>query len=224
MKRIFYFILFIMFIRIDVITAFDNKQKVYDYAQVLTPKQEEKLKKQINNFIDDNNMDMVFVTVKHHTEKSTEEYANEFYKYNKFGINNNGVIFVIDFTFDEKKFIVVPFGEAKKIYLNFTIDEVLKEKIEDDYYKILDLFIDKSIYYVNNKNLIYSINLIGYINVIVISFIISSIFTFVIFLMAKKNKGKDNKISTVFNKDIKIIKHNEKFLTTNTTKKRIGIK
>ena len=42
-------------------------------------------------------MDMVLVTVKYHTKNNTKEYAQDFYDYNKFGLNAtyDGIIFVI---------------------------------------------------------------------------------------------------------------------------------
>ena len=57
-------ILFLLFVGINNIKAFDTSLKVYDYAQVLSLEEEENLKKEINLFIANHNMDMALVPVK----------------------------------------------------------------------------------------------------------------------------------------------------------------
>ena len=66
------FTLLLVFIGIKSVYAFDNTIKVYDYAQVLTSDEEDKLKNEVNKYIDEYNMDMVLVTVKHHEKFNTK--------------------------------------------------------------------------------------------------------------------------------------------------------
>ena len=119
MKRIKYIlILFLMFIGINNIKAFDTSLKIYDYAQVLTSAEEDSLRSKVNLFIANHNMDMALVTVKHHDKSNTMNYADDFYDYNGFGLGSNydGVIFVIDFTFGYTDIWMSTTGKAINYY------------------------------------------------------------------------------------------------------------
>ena len=85
MKKIKYIIiLFLLFIGINSVLAFDTTKKVYDYANVLSENEEKILKEKALEFIDKYNMDMVLVTVKHHEKRTTQAYAQDFYDYNEY--------------------------------------------------------------------------------------------------------------------------------------------
>ena len=105
------FIFLFIFIGISSVSAFDTTTKVYDYAQVLTTTEEEKLKTSAMEYIEEYNMDMVLVTVKYHTKSDTKAYAEDFYDYNGFGIGDtyDGIIFVIDFSFGYRMIIRLSF-------------------------------------------------------------------------------------------------------------------
>ena len=103
-----------MFVCITNIKAFNTNTKIYDYAQVLTTKEEYKLKKDIDLFIANSNMDMVLITVKYHDKKNTSLYVEEFYNTNGFGIGNtkDGVVAVIDFSNKNNEFVFSKFGSV----------------------------------------------------------------------------------------------------------------
>lgn len=75
----------------------DASEKIYDFADILTDEEERLLKEKIDTFIEENNMDMVIVTdtFAYSYDKQNEEYADDFYDYNDFGMNfeyNSGVL------------------------------------------------------------------------------------------------------------------------------------
>ena len=143
-----------MFIGINSVSAFDTSLKVYDYAQLLTPTEEYNLKKDIDLFVANHNMDLVLVTVKYHEKSNTMNYADDFYDYNGFGIgpNYDGIIFVIDFTFGYTDIWMSTTGKAINIYTDSRIDEILDNvaaKKNRGYYEMFDKFIEVSDYYAN---------------------------------------------------------------------------
>ena len=82
-----------MFIGIGSANAFDNSLKMYDYAQVLTDKEETALKTKIDKYINTYQMDMVLVAVHYHSKSNIEEYTKAFYQTNNFGtgLNKDGI-------------------------------------------------------------------------------------------------------------------------------------
>lgn len=218
-------IVFLMFIFIDNTLAFNTNKKIYDYAQVLTDKQEVKLKRNIDLFVANNNLDLVIVIPKYHDKKSTKEYANEFYNIN--GFNKDGIVCVVDFTFDDVNIEILTFGRAKQLYSNENIKKVLfdaNKKQNKGFYKVLDYFIDKTDYFVKfnyrKSNSMLSYTVIRNLKLIAIAFALSSLFILYLFIknkVVKKDKISKNyliKDSFVINKKV------EKFITTETKNKR----
>ena len=218
-------ILFLMFICLNDVFAFDVNKKIYDYAQVLTNKQEAKLKRKLNTFIANRNLDIVLVTTKQHEKESTLEYANKFYTAN--GFHNDGIICVIDFTFESMNIEISKFGNAKDLYSDDDIKKILNDinkKEDKGYYKVFDSFIDRSSYYAkvnsNSGNFIFSYKFIRILKLIVVSFILSSIYILYLFIKSKY-RSKNRNIKSYLVKDSFIInKKVEKFITTETKTKR----
>ena len=73
------------------------KEKVYDFADILTEEEEKKVYEKINEFIKETHIDMVFVSIdmKYSYDEQNEDYAADFYDYNDFGIdfeNYSGIV------------------------------------------------------------------------------------------------------------------------------------
>ena len=108
MKKIYLLLItLILFIPFNVsaevlVPSVDSSEKIYDYADLLTSEEEEKLHNEIVDFIEEQNVDVVFVTLKTNPygllEEDTKEYASDFYDYNRFGVGTerSGIIVVID--------------------------------------------------------------------------------------------------------------------------------
>ena len=76
----------------------DEKEKVYDFANLLTDEEEKKLYNSINEYIEKYDMDMAVVTIDKNNKASAMDYADDFYDYNNFGIGSthDGLLFLID--------------------------------------------------------------------------------------------------------------------------------
>jgi len=233
MKNLKYLlILFLMFIFMDNTHAFNTSLKVYDYALVLTTEEEQNLKRNIDLYIANHNMDMAIVTVKHHEKTSTMAYADDFYDYNGFGIGTNfdGVIFVLDFTFWENGEIwMSTTGKAIDIYTDHRIDNILDSvvaKKNRGYYEMFNTFIEKSNYYAEEGIYVYDSTLedrnAAWKGIIIFSLVIPSIIILVLVLKNKMVK-KSTTASVYLLKDSVVIKkRSDRFITTHTTSVRIN--
>lgn len=241
MRKLKYlFIILVLFIGIKGVSAFDNTIKIYDYAQVLSDSEESNLKSSVSNYINRYNMDMVLVTVKHHTKSSTKVYAEDFYDYNNFGIGNtkDGIIFVIDFTFGYTDIYISTTGEAIRMYDDYRINNMLDniaDKKNKGYYYMFNSFITDAYNYAsvgipssNTNTQINSNGDIVYKQSIpwgIILIISISVPTIVLVIFISKNKMiKKSTNAAYYLKEgsVLISTRNDRFITTHTTSVRIN--
>ena len=233
MKNIKYIVLlFLIFVGFNNVKAFDTNAKVYDYAQVLTTKEEQNLRKNINLYIANHNMDMAIVTVKHHEKLNTMSYADDFYDYNGFGIGTNydGVILVLDFTFWQNgELWMSTTGKAIDMYNDYRIDSILDSVVANKnrgYFEMFNAFINKANYFAKegiptNDNTFVETEFAWKI-LLIFSLAIPSI---VILVLVLKNKMvKKSTIASIYLlKDSVIVnKRSDNFVTTHTTSVRIN--
>ena len=233
MKKLKYLlILFLMFIFIDNTYAFNTSLKVYDYAQVLTTEEEQNLKRNIELYIANHNMDMAIVTVKYHKKNSTMAYADDFYDYNGFGIGPNfdGVIFVLDFTFWQNGDIwMSTTGKAIDVYTDYRIDSILDSVVAKKnwgYYEMFNTFIEKSNYYAKQGIPVYDSTLeerkIAWQSITIFSLVMSTVVILVLVLKNKMVKKSTTANIYLLKDSIVINKRSDRFITTHTTSVRIN--
>ena len=233
MRKIKYLlILFLMFIFIDNTHAFNTSLKVYDYAQILTTEEEQNLKRNIELYIANHNMDMAIVTVKYHSKSSTMAYADDFYNYNGFGIGSNfdGVIFVLDFTFWGNGDIwMSATGKAIDVYTDYRIDSILDSVVVKNnwgHYEMLNTFIEKTNYYAKEGIPVYDSTLeerkTAWQGIIIFSLIIPS--TIILILVLKNKMVKKSTTANIYllKDSVVINKRSDRFITTHTTSVRIN--
>lgn len=237
------FALLLVFVGIKSVCAFDNTIKVYDYAQVLTSDEESKLKEEVNSYINKYNMDMVLVTVRHHEKLNTKEYAQDFYDYNGFGVGdtNDGIIFVIDFTFggiEHPDIYIATTGKSILMYDDYRIDSMLDNIVvrkDFGYFTMFESFIKDSNTYANagipDSNSRYEINSNGdyiykesmpWIFIVIVSLLVPTI---TIIVLIHKNKMVRKSVNAnYYLKDgsLKIKSRSDSFVTTHTTSVRIN--
>lgn len=236
----FLLILLFAFIGINTVNAFDNTTKVYDYAMVLTTSEKEELKEKVYDYIDEYNMDMVLVTVKYHEKNSTKEYAQDFYDYNGFGLNDtyDGIIFVIDFTFGYTDIYIATTGESIIMYddyrINNMLDNIALQK-NNGYYSMFESFINDASKYANlgipssnsnvgidsNGNPIYK-ERIPWTTIILVSLLIP---TLIILIFVFKNRMVKKSMNAKYylkEGSVVITSRNDRFITTHTTSVRIN--
>ncbi len=119
--------------------AIDETEKIYDFANLFSDYEEEKLLRQINTYIDQYKMDLAVVTVNENNKNSPQEYADDFYDYNHFGKGNNrdGILFLIDM--QNREIYMTTTGNAIRMYndhrIDFSLKKVYKNMTNKDYYK-----------------------------------------------------------------------------------------
>ena len=216
----------------------DNSKKIYDFAELLTDKQELKLYNKIEYFITEYNLDMVVVTINEDNKCDKEKYANDFYDYNYFGKNSSfdGIILLID-EFD-KMIYIVPKGNAYMIYDTKEIVSMLNYVIAKLYNSNCEMVIEEFIYYANlyfntntnhseSEEKVYTGNFIFVlitIIIIMINVVIANSYVYNTVLEHKyinKNKKADN----YYNKDlVNVTESKETFISSSTNKKIYIIK
>lgn len=123
----------------------DTSFKVYDNAELLTDNQVSVLKRQVDSYIDKYNLDMVLITTENNIS-SPRNYAEMFYDDNDFGIgiNNDGILFLIDKTSGTDALYMLVRGEANSVYRQSKIDSIITE-VEgvrsSGYYKMFETFV-----------------------------------------------------------------------------------
>lgn len=132
----------------------DSSLKIYDYANILSDEDETKLKKQIDDFVNSTNMDMVILTINepYVYEEDIETIASDFYDYNDFGIGTkyyDGILLVRN-TYEEDPFFnIYTFGEGQLYFEYDRCESILDEiypyfKDGKDYYNGMKIFIEES--------------------------------------------------------------------------------
>lgn len=129
-----------------------SDEKIYDFAGVLTTKEEDELYKSIKEYIKDSKIDSVIVTTRDLNGFDINEYTYNFYDYNDF--LEDGVIFVIYMNGNTPEIFMGTSGNKNEdskskvfsIYSNYRIKETLKYVYEKnlrggDYYKACDNYI-----------------------------------------------------------------------------------
>lgn len=189
----------------------NEKEKVYDFADLFSNEEEKELYESIQNYIDEYNMDMVIVTINENNKNSSMEYADDFYDYNYFGINDSkdGILFLIDM--DKRNIYISTTGKAIDKYNDNRIDDMLDSAYEymtlGGYFEAADAFIKEA-----------SSNHIPWILIFTLPILVATIPT-VVFIFKNKMVRKKTEASQYIDKNgIKIDVKRDVFITTNTVR------
>ncbi len=215
--------------------AVDAKEKIYDYADILTDEEETSLKEKFDAFSNTINMDMVLVTTdSYYSEAENEEYATDFYDYNDFGLdypNNSGLIFLRNANEIDPYYA---FGDAQLYYNSSRIDTVLDsiyEEIHSGAYifgleKAIDIMtqqyhsgISKELrnYKVDEKGYLYEIYTVPWVPVLIFSIIVTLI---VLLILIKKNRmvmKAHDAAGYLDKKSLSITIKQDKYITSHTS-------
>ncbi len=177
--------------------AVNEKEKVYDYAELLTEEEEEKLLKKINEYIKNTNYDLVFITAKDLGNKEATKYMYNFYDYNNF--KKNGTLFLVNPTDNGIGIYMITAGqEAADLYTQDRIQKTLKHLYPafkgGDTYKGAEVYVRicAGFYNANNDNSARIdasgnvVKSIPWIEIIIIAFASTFI---IMFILIKKNKN-----------------------------------
>ena len=93
--------------------AVDASEKIYDYAALLSDKEEEEIFEKIRKFINDSSIDLVIITEKDY-QITPVAYAYNFYDYNNF--KKEGLIFFIFICLQQEKYLIFIPKKGFKIF------------------------------------------------------------------------------------------------------------
>lgn len=125
--------------------AVDASEKVYDFAELLTPSEEEQIYNRVQKFINKTNLDLAVVTINDNNKFSAMEYADDFYDYNDFGTDSeySGVLFLVDM--DTREIYMSTTGKAISLYsdyrIDMTLDAISQEFSNQNYYQGITKFV-----------------------------------------------------------------------------------
>lgn len=221
--------------------AVDSNQKIYDFSNILTDEEEQKLTDRMKRFTEKYKIDIVILTDNYqYTEDSQNTtFATDFYDYNDFGINYekyDGVMLFRNTYEQNPYFDAYSFGNAQLYFydtrLSNTLDYIYDDIHSEAYYSGFNKFIDKMEEYYNEGKLTdYYVDESGflqkqktasyYLKMIGLSMLIALVITgIIIYILIKKNKMvlKATKATVYMNKEkSKITNVQDNFITSNTT-------
>jgi len=130
----------------------DETEKIYDFANLLSDSEEEKLYKEVKEYINKCKMDMAIVTIDQNNKYNAQQYADDFYDYNYFGMGNDysGILFLIDM--DTREIWISTEGKAierYKDYIDAILDYAYEKGPDENPYKCAQEFIKKAKLYGN---------------------------------------------------------------------------
>lgn len=223
----------------------DEKEKIYDFADLFTDEEEEILYSKVMDFVNDYKMDMVIVTIDDNNKVSARDYADDFYDYNYFGINSthDGLLLLIDM--DNRKVWISTTGNAILVFDDRRINNILDYVQEDlisakynlaandfvkhssKYAKLgvansnADMKIDANGNYVKNRDITFSrvFNIIK--QVIIFPTIITIIILIIGYFSHRNVKKAVFAKAYLKNGSMKINIKQDNFVTTSTTRTRI---
>lgn len=192
----------------------DEQEKVYDFAELFSSDDIDKLKESIAKYTDKFGMDMLVVTIDKNNKEDARHYADDFYEYNDFGMgkNRSGILFLIDM--DTRKIYITTGGDAIGKYDDSKIENMLNASYnyvkDQKYYEAANAFIVSA----SSKN-------IPWILIVVLPFLVATIPT-VVFVHKNKMVRKKIEANQYIDKDsIKITEAKDIFITTNTVRTAI---
>lgn len=210
--------------------AVDAEDKIYDYANLFTAKEEEKLLKKVKLFIEDSSLDLVIITENKNLGSAAASYAFNFYDYNFF--KKNGLIFLIDKADNKFNIYMWTSGDTYDIYTSKKIESILKYTYtffdEGKYYKGANDFVEvvHSFYIASKKGDLVKIDKSGKVVKTVPwvdLFVLASALTFIIVFLTffKKKKGTSRrKYDDYLDKDnMRVELEEDIFLGKNVIKK-----
>ncbi len=217
----------------------NSGDRVYDFADILTDSEEKKVYNDIQKFVEQTGMDMVFVSIDmpYTTDSKNEDFAADFYDYNDFGIdfeNYSGILLLRNNYSRDKYYDMYTFGDAQLYFDQERYDDILDEIYYDfshgNYVNGIDTFVSKcSNYYDDGYAFKYRHAYVddnGYIHYnyhvpIFTCSIISGILTLItMIILVSKNKmvKKATSAEAYLAKDsINYSKHVDQFINSHTT-------
>jgi len=141
------FILVMLLIPTSMSVFASDNERVFDMANLFSAEEKASLEAKIQENKSTYNQDFVIVTTNDADGKSSQNYADDYFDYNGFGVGSakSGFLFLIDL--DNGQIYISTSGNAKRHLnderLDNALDELFSEAKSKQYYASADLFLDK---------------------------------------------------------------------------------
>lgn len=146
MKKMTASLLCLLLLAALFITASAAEPKIVDKADLLTDQEEQKLEEKARQIVSDYQMDVVIVTVDGLGSKTSEQYADDYFDYNGYGIGDDysGVLLLI--SMEERDWAISTCGDAIYALTDYGIQQIFSSFSMDlsagYYYDAFDTFLD----------------------------------------------------------------------------------
>lgn len=108
----------------------DASEKIYDFSEILTEEEKDKLIEKINEFRTKYNTELIILTydLSYISDYDNEKFASDFYDYNDFGIDfekYNGILLFRNTYSADKYYDIYTFGDAQLYFDSSRYNEIL---------------------------------------------------------------------------------------------------
>lgn len=131
-KKIFFSIIFALFLTIGTIEAASPKQRIYDFADLLSATEIEELESKAEKYSKKRETDFIILTTYDTSEKDVVEYTQDFYDDNELGFdrsNGNAAILTIDMR--NREVYLAGFYKGEKYLSDYRLD-LIRDSITSD--------------------------------------------------------------------------------------------
>ena len=127
--------------------------RLYDGADLLDVTEEAIILDRLDALSDTYAMDIVIVTADSTGEKSPMEFADDYFDYNDFGYNTDGIVLLVSMA--ERDYWISTTGKCIDIFYDSYIENMCNNIVfylsDGDYYYAFDAFINDCEYYINGE-------------------------------------------------------------------------
>jgi uncharacterized protein len=216
-------LLFIGLIFIPTVFANDSKQRIYDYANLLTDEEIERLEQLAYEHSEKRNTDFIIITSPDADEKDIIKYVQDFYDDMAPGFDkSHGNTAILALDMDDSDVYLAGFYKAEKNLDDSRMD-IIRNKItpylsSEDYYEAFTLFIETGSRYiryvpgVNPDSFLFD----TWFHILVAL----GIGMLVVGTMAYNSGGKVTVNERTYTGDFKVLKQKDVYLTKSVTKRK----
>lgn len=215
----------------------DASEKIYDYAEILTDEEEEKIYDLIIDFYNKYQTEVIILTVResYYSDSKNEEFASDFYDYNDFGIDfakYDGILIYRNAYEYDPYYDIYTFGDAQLYFNSYRYNQVLDIVYDDlhtgNYFRGFTIFLEHFNNYYEDGTVMknYYVDDFGYLQEkYVPPFMTSAIFSIIVtiiivIILIKRNKMIVKATNADIYLDMSLInftKRKDKFINSRTT-------
>ncbi len=195
----------------------NTEEKIYDFADLYTDKEEKVIYDKIQKFIKNKKLDLAIVTISNNNKASVQNYAYDFYDYNGFGLTDSfdGLLLLIDM--QNSAVFISTTGKAIVDYDDELVNKILRpvydEMANGNYETAINKFFENL--YVSDLN--EDSNSSNWYFIVIAAFLATVITIIVLIISMKKEPVKTIHNKYLLDEKTKIVLVEEKELNKENT-------